>query len=126
MVDSGETRVMESYRAPVTDADETRAGLALHLVAASTGVSMRALGQGQRLGMAPLRARRLAMYLAHVSFGWTVERVGHAFGMNRATASSACRWAEDQRENPALDAMLETLEGCLRAIVCGGQVRLTA
>lgn len=126
VMDSGEKRVMETYRAPVTDADGTRAGLALHLVAASTGVSIRELTQGQRLGMAALRARRVAMYLAHVSFGWTVERVGHAFGMNRATASSACRWTEDQRDNPALDAMLETLEGCLRAIVCGGQFRLTA
>ena len=126
MVDSGETRVMESYRAPVTDADETRAGLALHVVAASTGVSMRALGQGQRLGVAALRARRLAMYLAHVGYGWTLERVAHAFGMNRTTAAKACTWAENQREQPALDALLETLEGCLRTIMNDARPELTA
>lgn len=118
--------MMEVYKAPVTDADRTRAGLALHLVAASTGVSIRELARDERLGMAALRARRLAMYLAHVSYGWTIERVGHAFGLNRATASTACRWAEDQRDQPALDAMLETLEGCLRAIMDGGEHRLTA
>lgn len=119
--------MMEAYKAPVTDADCTRAGLALHLVAASTGVSIREVGRnGGRLSMAALRARRLAMYLTHVSYGWTLERVGHVFGMNRATASAACRWAEDQRDQPALDALLETLEGCLRAIMDGGEHRLTA
>lgn len=118
--------MMEAYKVPVTEADQTRAGLALHLVAASTGVSIREVTGGERLGMAALRARRLAMYLAHVSYGWTIERVGHAFGMNRATASAACRWAEDQRDQPALDALLETLDGCLRAIMNGGEHRLTA
>ncbi len=117
---------MDSYKVPVTAGDQTRAGLALHLVAASTGVSIREVSGAERLGMAALRARRLAMYLTHVSYGWTIERVGHAFGMNRATASAACRWAEDQRDQPALDALLETLEGCLRAIIDGGEHRLTA
>lgn len=118
--------MLEAYKVPVTEGDQTRAGLALHLVAASTGVSIRELGGNERLGMAALRTRRLAMYLTHVGYGWTVERVGHAFGMNRATASAACRWAEDQRDQPALDALLETLEGCLRAILDGGEHRLTA
>ena len=49
------------------------------------------------------RARWSAMYLAHVSFGWPLERVGHAFGLNRATASTACRWAEDARDEPIDD-----------------------
>lgn len=118
--------MMEAYKVPVTEGDQTRAGLALHLVAASTGVPIREVTRNERLGMAALRARRLAMYLAHVSYGWTLERVGHVFGMNRATASAACRWAEDQRDQPALDALLETLEGCLRAIMDGGEHRLTA
>ena len=118
--------MLEAYKVPVTEGDRTRAGLALHLVAASTGVSIRELGDPGRLGMSALRARRLAMYLAHVGYGWTVERVGHAFGMNRATAAKACTWAENQREHPALDALLETLEGCLRAIMDGGEHRLIA
>ena len=118
--------MLEAYKVPVTEGDQTRAGLALHLVAASTGVSIRELGDQGRLGMAALRARRLAMYLAHVGYGWTLERVAHAFGMNRATAAKACTWAENQREQPALDALLETLEGCLRAIMNDGRPELTA
>ena len=112
--------MLEVYRVPVTDRDRTRAGLALHLVAASTGVSIRVV-EGDRLSLAAIRVRRLAMYLAHIGYGWTVERVGHAFGFNRVTASKACTWAEDQREDPAVDALLETLEGCLRTILVGGE-----
>lgn len=111
--------MMEVYRVPVTDRDHTRAGLALHLVAATTGVSTRTV-EGERPGLAALRARRLAMYLAHVGYGWTVERVAHAFGLNRSTAAKACTWAEDQRDQPAIDALLDTLEGCLRMILDGG------
>lgn len=118
--------MMEAYKVPVTEADQTRAGLALHLVAASMGVSVRDITRGERLGQSAFRARRLAMYLAHVGYGWTVERVGHAFGMNRATAAKACTWAEDQRDQPALDALLETLEGCLRTIFEGGGGEQTA
>ena len=53
------------------------------------------------------------MYLAQVSYGWPLERVGHAFGLNRATAAAACRWAEDGRDHPSVDALLERLELCV-------------
>ena len=57
------------------------------------------------------------MYLAHVSFGWPLERVAHAFGLNRATAGTACRWAEDERDAPALDALLDRLERGVREVL---------
>lgn len=109
----------EVYRVPVTDRDQTRAGLALHLVAASIGVPVRAT-EGVRPALDGLRARRLAIYLAHIGYGWTIERTAHAFGLSRITTARACSWSEDQRDEPAVDAMMETLEGCLRAIVNGG------
>jgi len=111
--------MLEVYRVPVTDRDHTRAGLALHLVAASIGAPVRVIRDDPR-NPASTRARRLAMYLAHIGYGWTVERVAHAFGMNRATAAKACAWAEDAREDPAVDALMETLEDCLRRIAVGG------
>ena len=58
------------------------------------------------------RARWSAMYLAHVSFGWPLERVGHAFGLNRATAAAACRWACAAR-SVLSRAWPRTLQACL-------------
>ena len=69
---------------------------------------------GGRLDPRSSRARWLAMYLSHVAFGWTLERVAHVFGMNRATASSACRWAEDERDRKAVDDLLSRLETCIQ------------
>jgi len=106
-----------TYRVPVTDEDRIRAGLALQLVAAATGVAAERMQAPVRLGGAEARARRPAMYLAYVAFGWPLERVAHAFGLNRATAAAACRWAEDERERPPLDAMLDRLERCVREVL---------
>ena len=33
-----------------------------------------------------------------------------AFGLNRATAAAACSWAEDGRDRPAMDDLLDRLE----------------
>jgi chromosomal replication initiation ATPase DnaA len=107
----------QDYRAPTTEADRIKAGLALQLVAASTGVSAETMTSGDRLGLQACRARRLALYLAHVGFGWPLERVGHAFGMNRATAAAACRWAEDGRDRPVVDDLLDRLERCVRDVL---------
>jgi hypothetical protein len=107
----------ETYRVPVAEGDRIRAGLAIQLVAAATGITAERMQAQVRLGGAESRARRLAMYLAYVAFGWPLERVAHAFGLNRATAAAACRWAEDERDRPTLDAMLERLERCVREVL---------
>ncbi|MGZ9114842.1 MAG: chromosomal replication initiator DnaA [Brevundimonas sp.] len=107
----------ETYRVPVAKEDRIRAGLAIQLVAAATGVTAERMRAQARLGGAECRARRLAMYLAYVAFGWPLERVGHAFGLNRATAAAACRWVEDERDRPTLDAMLNRLERCVREVL---------
>lgn len=107
----------ETYRVPVGDGDRIRAGLAVQLVAAATGVTAERMRARARLGGAECRARWLAIYLAYISFGWPLERVGHAFGLNRATVAAACRWVEEERGRPALDAMLERLERCAHEVV---------
>lgn len=109
--------MVETYTVPVADADRIRAGLALQLVAAATGISVERMKSNARLRGAACRARWLALYTAYVTFGWPLERVAHAFGLNRATAAAACRWAEEGRDHPAVDAMLGRLELCVTHLI---------
>jgi hypothetical protein len=103
----------EPYRVPVSDADRIRAGLALQLVAAATGVTIERMTASVRLRGPACRARWLALYTAYVTFGWPLDRVAHAFGLNRATAAAACRWVEDARDHPTVNALMERLELCV-------------
>jgi hypothetical protein len=106
-----------TWRAPVADEDRIRAGLALQLVAAATGVSVEKMSASVRLKGRACRARWLALYTAYVTFGWPLDRVAHAFGLNRATAAAACRWAEDGRDHPSVDALLDRLELCVTQLL---------
>ncbi|GAA0766796.1 MAG: chromosomal replication initiator DnaA [Pseudomonadota bacterium] len=108
--------MVEAYRAPVREADRCKAGLALHLVAARTGASPDRMTAGRRIDPLNARSRWLAMYLAHIAFGWTLERVGHVFGVNRSTVGAACRWVEDERDRRAVDELLSQLEACLTTV----------
>ena len=106
----------EVYRVRVSDADHIRAGLALQLVAVPTGVPVESMTGADRLGLRACRARRMAMYLAHVGYGWPLDRVANAFAVNRATAGIACRWTEDARDDDAVDRLLDQLEASLKAV----------
>jgi len=71
-------------------------------------------------------ARQSAMYLAHVSFGLSYSEVGRGFGRDRTTAAHACQLIEDRRDDPAVDAVLGSLEnacGMLRRRL-GAQARV--
>lgn len=105
----------EAYCVPVREADRIKADLALALAVVATGVSMRRMTEAGRLNGVESRARRLALYVAHITYGWPLERVGHVFGLNRATAATACRWTEDARDERSLDDRLEALERLARA-----------
>ena len=107
---------MEPYRVPVTEGDRIRADAALSLAALALGVPVAEMTRRERVRPRACRARWSAMYVAHVSYGWPLERVGHAFGLNRATASTACRWAEDARDDDRYDAVMDGLESGLRAV----------
>lgn len=106
----------EPYRVPVAEADQRRADMVMQMVALRLNTPVPAVSRGTRLPPAALRARRVSMYLAHVALGWQLERVGHAFGVNRQTASTACRRIEDARDEPNLNALLDELETLIRAI----------
>jgi chromosomal replication initiation ATPase DnaA len=106
----------EEERVATAAEDRIRARLALQMVAISTGMPLELIVQTRNKGRM-CRARWMAMYLAHVTFGWPLERVGHAFGMNRATVSTACRWGEDERDRPIVDETLDRLERCVRLLI---------
>ncbi|HEV2081901.1 MAG TPA: chromosomal replication initiator DnaA [Brevundimonas sp.] len=108
----------EIYRVPITGADRARAALALHMAAALTDLAPEAVAQGGR-GQTACRARWLALYLTHVVHGWTLDRVGHAFGVTRSTAAIACRWAEDARDATGFDQALDRVEALMRAVFDG-------
>jgi hypothetical protein len=61
-------------------------------------------------------ARQSAMYLAHVAFGVSLSDVGRSFGRDRTTAAHACRLIEDRRDDPAVDAVLASLESACRML----------
>jgi hypothetical protein len=61
-------------------------------------------------------ARQSAMYLAHVTFGLSYSEIGRAFGRDRTTAAHACRLIEEMRDDPAIDAVLGSLENACAAL----------
>lgn len=107
----------ETYRVPVLEGDRIRADAALSLTALAFHIPVAEMTRRERIRLRACRARWSAMYLAHVSFGWPLERVAHAFGLNRATASTACRWAEDERDRDEYDRLMDGLEGALRHLM---------
>lgn len=66
-------------------------------------------------------ARQVAMYLAHVAFEMSLNRVVIAFARDRSTVGHACHLIEDRRDGVAFDDWLASLEGMLRE---AGGVRL--
>ena len=107
---------MEDYIVPVSEDDRIKAGLAVHLVAVRTGaLPSQMMGKG-RMNPRMARPRWLAMYLSHIAFGWTLERVSHVFGVNRASVGAACRWVEDERERRSIDDLMNDLEGCIQGL----------
>jgi len=61
-------------------------------------------------------ARQVAMYLAHVTFGFSLSAVGQHFGRDRTTAAHACRQMEDRRDDRDFDLLLDRLEGAIRTM----------
>lgn len=108
---------MQNYRVPVLEGDRIRADAALSLSALAFHIPVEEMNRRERVRVRACRARWSAMYLAHVSYGWPLERVAHAFGLNRATASTACRWAEDERDRSEYDLLMDGLEGALRGVM---------
>ena len=106
-----------AYRVAVSEEDRSKADLVVQIVGLRFGLPATAIRADGRLSRAALRARRVAMYLAYVSFEWPQERVAHAFEVNRQTAAVACVRIEDARDSPELNTLLNELEGAIHAIM---------
>ncbi|WP_240007004.1 helix-turn-helix domain-containing protein [Pseudaquidulcibacter saccharophilus] len=61
-------------------------------------------------------ARQMAMYLTHVGFGISINRVASAFGRDRTTVSYACNLIEDKRDEADFDNYLDNIERLLNEI----------
>lgn len=78
--------------------------------AAAFAVPVGELTSASRRSPSVAFARQSAMYLAHVTFGLNYSEVARAFGRDRTTAAHACQLIEERRDDPAVDAMLGSLE----------------
>lgn len=99
----------------VRDFDAPRARLVREAVAYAFNVSPDEMTAPTRRSSSVAFARQVAMYLAHVSFEFSLSRVAQSFGRDRTTAAHACHVVEDRRDDPAFDACLDQLEGFLRS-----------
>ena len=61
-------------------------------------------------------ARQMAMYLSHIGFGISINRVAAAFGRDRTTVSYACNLIEDKRDDRKFDEYLDKIEQLLSDI----------
>jgi hypothetical protein len=79
---------------------------------------------GRRVaGAVAVRAGRrfraaMRMYLAHVVLSLRYSGIGRLFRRDRTTAAYACALVEERRDDPAIDRVLDTLEG-----LCGDLAR---
>ena len=94
--------------------DRLTVSFVTHLVSLATGVPAGEINAPKRVSNTAVRARQLAIYLTHITFHWSLNRVAYAFGRDRTTCGHACRKIEDLREDAAFDRRLAELEACLR------------
>jgi chromosomal replication initiation ATPase DnaA len=71
-------------------------------------------------------ARQVAMYLTHVAFGMSIQRVAIGFARDRSTVAYACHIIEDRRDDPSFDTILDQLEASLRAAPAPIVVKMAA
>lgn len=96
-----------------------------HVVAACDGVidiaatlfdvSGKDLRGPGRSTLAVSRVRQIAMYVAHVTLGFTMANVGQGFGRDRTTVLHACHQIEDMREDEEFDGIVARVEQVIAA-----------
>jgi chromosomal replication initiation ATPase DnaA len=92
-------------------------------IAAAFAVSLRDLRARTRRSPEPAFARQAAMYLAHVVLRQNYRDIGRLFGRDRTTAAYARALVEERRDDPALDALLQTLENVCLELARGSQAK---
>lgn len=86
----------------------------IDIAAALFNVSGRDLRHPGRSSHSVARVRQIAMYVAHVTLGLSMNEVGRGFGRDRTTVLHACHLVEDMREDGEFDrivAMTERVAG---------------
>jgi chromosomal replication initiation ATPase DnaA len=121
------TEPIEEARAPRSTPAECEAG-ADHFgairatiesaAAAGFGVAVADLRARTRSVASAAFARQAAIYVAHVALGLTYSDAGRLFGRDRTTAAHACRVVEERRDDPRVDAQVQSLE-CACQTLCG-------
>lgn len=82
----------------------------IDIAAALFNVSGRELRHSGRCGNATARVRQIAMYVAHVVLGLSMNDVGRGFGRDRTTVLYACHLIEDMREDEDFNRVVATIE----------------
>lgn len=95
--------------------DAAAAELAANVVGYALGVPAQTIVDDARGGLQTAYARQLAMYLCHVAFELSLQRVAVAFGRDRSTVAHACHTIEDRRDEAQFDLWMNSLEQMLRA-----------
>ena len=101
-------------RAAEADLDRARAAFVTHLVAMATGVEPQAMVRGLRVRGKLAEARAISIYLLHVGFALSQNRVAAAFQRDRTTISHALQKVEVLRERTEIDDVVSRLEACVR------------
>lgn len=94
---------------------QSAALVARAIAACILAISDRQIGAPTRQQRPVVRARRIAIYLAHVSLSQKVQILSASFHRHPSTLRRACAAIEDARDNNALDWCLDLLETALQA-----------
>lgn len=101
---------MEEERA----CDVAAAQLTIGVASYAMGVAAREVASRDRGSARIALARQVAMYLCHVGFALSLQRVALAFGRDRSTVAHACHAIEDKREEPKFDRWIASLEAMVQ------------
>ena len=94
--------------------DVAAAHLAVSVASYALGVRAEEVA-GRVRGSAQIAfARQVAMYLCHVGFELSLQRIAIAFHRDRSTVAYACHAIEDRRDEPRFDRWIAGLEGLVR------------
>lgn len=98
-------------------ADRRFAYLVAHLIGYALGLRSIDIMAPDRGTKTVAKGRQLAMYLAHVSLGWSIARVAAAFERDRSTVAHACQIVEHKRDDDAFDLWMNEMEESLLRVV---------
>jgi chromosomal replication initiation ATPase DnaA len=94
--------------------DEAAARLAASVASYALAVPLQEIEVCTRGSASAAFARQVAMYLCHVAFALSLNRVAAAFGRDRSTVAHACHRIEDRRDEAVFDEWINALEAMLR------------